>query len=792
MTFVNLSPASDSLAVIQSSEAKGKTVNGVAVLDVHGLVPRAQWHDDAESWNIAVSAESAVRTQGEGTRLQMIDLGKASDANTDWNTVWSSVTSSARRPVFLGANRFAFATGNSVVLFSAPNGSDRKDVDCSNALGVRASRDGGLLAAACVRDVVQTGSVVAANSIEGMVSGASVKTIEVYQATPFRKLGSVTLEETPGAGFDFALSPSAAKVAVVDQLRLKVYTVSSKAGEPTTVAHAEAAEAQATDVRAPNAETPIVQSTTRLVLVDAVVTDSHSHPLAAIEASNFTILENGKPQKVSFFSYESPASKVNSVPPPLLQAGSVTNRPDPRQAAPIVILLLDGLNTPSSQQLYVRQEMLKYLRDLKPSNARMAVLALASNLAVLQDFTTDLSTLQAALKDYKRGRTRGDVDTAPIDLAAASGGAFAAPTGSNVGQSGGSLPGVQELLDFFSRTVANDEQDVRIRTTIAALQAIAQSVVGYPGRKSLVWMSSSFPFTLSFQSPISFQSNPISPFSFYKEYGDDIRKTTALLTDANVAVYPIDAHGLISGGGIADVSSAATSGAPGTDLSKEVFTNFRSDETLNTVAAETGGRAFRNTNDLKDAIKTAIEESSSYYVLGYYLDQKNLDGKFHTIRVKVARDGAHVRSRTGYFALDVNDWRKQKDEKSTAFGLAELAATGVLLEARPIQPKQGQPATVEILVDTSTISFGSGPGVTYSVDLSFEVAALKADGKPEHVETRTVIGDLKETTYQQFLRTGMPMRVDMPLPPGRHLLRIKVRDNWTGHLGSLDLPVSMN
>ena len=413
-----------------------------------------------------------------------------------------------------------------------------------------------------------------------------------------------------------------------------------------------------------------------------VVTDSHSHPVADLAASDFTVLENGKPQKLTFFSYESPEKKVESAPPPSLPAGAVTNRPDSNQAAPIVILLLDGLNTPSSQQLYVRQEMLKYLRELKPSGARMAVLALGSDLAVLQDFTTDLSALQAAVKDYKRGPTKADVETPAVDLPAATGDG----EGARQSPSGGKLGVVQELLGDFAKQIANEEQDVRVRTTISALQAIAQSVSGYPGRNSLLWMSSSFPFTLGFQDSY------ISPFRFYKSYADDVRKTTALLTDANVAVYPIDAKGLISGTGNSDLTITATQGAPDTDISKDVFINFRNDETQNTLAEQTGGKVFRNTNDLKSAILAAVMDSSSRYALGYYLDRRELDGKFHTIQVKVARAGARVRARTGYYALDAASWSKRQQNAAHAPHLDGMAATGVLLVAQAAPPNtQGSP-----------------------------------------------------------------------------------------------------
>jgi VWFA-related protein len=412
--------------------------------------------------------------------------------------------------------------------------------------------------------------------------------------------------------------------------------------------------------------------------------------------------------------------------------------------------------------------MLKYLTDLKPSGARMAVLAIGNDLAVLQDFTTDLSSLQTAVRNYKRGRTQADLEALPVTLKGAD----------------------QGLLDLFAQRVANDEQDTRVRITLASLQGIAESVAGYPGRKSLIWMSSSFPFTLSFGKDVP------SPFELYKSYADDVRKTTALLTDSNVAVYPIDAHGLLSSGGVADVTTVTgspdESSAPSTDLSAEAFKNFRSDETINSVADDTGGKVFRNTNDLTGAVKAAIADSESRYVLGFYLDQEKVDGKFHTIRVKVNRPGVKVRSRAGYFALDADNWRKRQDGSITP-EFSGLAATGVLFEATPTAPKSpGQPARVDIVIDASTVSFGLGPAFTHPVDLSFEVAALKPDGKPEHVETRSAAAELKDSAFQQFMQTGIPLQIDMPLPSGRYLLRVTIRDNRTGHIGSLDMPLSIS
>ena len=77
------------------------------------------------------------------------------------------------------------------------------------------------------------------------------------------------------------------------------------------------------------------------------------------------------------------------------------------------------------------------------------------------------------------------------------------------------------------------------------------------------------------------------------------------------------------------------------------------------------------------------------------------------------------------------------------------------------------------------------------MDLGFEVAALKTNGKPEQVETRAATADVKDAIYQQFVRTGMPMKVDIPLAAGRHLLRVTMIDNRTGHVGSVDVPLTI-
>ncbi len=148
----------------------------------------------------------------------------------------------------------------------------------------------------------------------------------------------------------------------------------------------------------------------------------------------------------------------------------------------------------------------------------------------------------------------------------------------------------------------------------------------------------------------------------------------------------------------------------------------------------------------------------------------------------------------GYFAVDPANWRKGGDEKQmiSPSALHMLTSTGVLFYVHPISPqKKDEPANIEILVDTNTVSFGSGPEFTYETDLEFQVGAFAPDGKLVRLETQTARAALRSETYQQFIKTGIPVRVPISLKPGKYLLRVAARDNRNGHLGTLDVPLNI-
>jgi VWFA-related protein len=572
-------------------------------------------------------------------------------------------------------------------------------------------------------------------------------------------------------------------------------------------------------VFAQQTQTPVpdvsIHATTRVILVDAIVTDGQSQAVTGLKSSDFRIFEDGKPQTISFFASEDPAPQ--STTSPQLPAGVFTNRPEShRTSGPLTILLLDGLNTPPQQEIYVRQELLSYLKDLRLSGTGTAVLALGNDLTVLQDFTTDPKLLDAAVRAYEPGRTTADVESPKIEVPVQVGpgaGGTDHPTGIAIGV-GSNIPATNidtadalfndpvpqssfsylyQLLLRFEKMNTADEQDIRIRDTLAALRAISQSVAGYPGRKTLIWFSAGFPFKLELNDRLDLDLS--------KSYRGDVKQVGALLAQSNVAIYPVDAGVLASGAAVADPSRpvktalATQEAAPTTNLANTTWQKFNVQETSDSLAHDTGGLVFRNSNDVRGALQAALADSLHYYRLAYYPTQKKWDGKFHTIKVTVSDKQLKIRARSGYYAVDPASWRKAAEEQHLVAStpIRQLAATGVTFITHPVFPAKGksEPVTIEILVDSSTVSFTPGPQSTYRADLEFGVGAFTPEGKLERIETQQAKGDLPSEVYQQFMKGGIPARIPITLKPGRYLARVAVRDNLNGNLGTLDVPLTI-
>ena len=406
--------------------------------------------------------------------------------------------------------------------------------------------------------------------------------------------------------------------------------------------------------QAPAQTTPVqtIKANAQLVVVDVVVTDNAGKPVHGLKASNFALKEGGTPQVIKNFEEHSAASLADATrfsAMPNLPPGIFTNySPAPANGA-VNIVLLDALNTPIADQAYVRQQLLAYLKSTPPGT-RVAIFGLANRLILLQGFTSDPDLLRNVME-------KGWNKASPLLNDQVGGGGVQQSQSPNsievtMGDPSDTMTAdlVARLRDFDAQI---DAAQLTLRTlnTLDAMNEIARYLAVIPGRKNLIWFSGSF--------PVAVMPNPdlTDPFANVASAEDEFRDTVGMLAASQVAVYPVDARGLVN----SPVFSASTNrnyaGAKGTQRmaqdQNKYFTDTAAEHaTMLQMAAATGGHAFLNTNGLAQAVATAIDDGSNFYTIAYTPTNAARDGKFRKINIQLSPGGYTLAYRQGYYADD--------------------------------------------------------------------------------------------------------------------------------------------
>ncbi len=550
----------------------------------------------------------------------------------------------------------------------------------------------------------------------------------------------------------------------------------------------EGAQATAAPQAAP---APSLKVTTRMVVVDVIATDHKGQPITDLKQNEIAVYEDDKPQEIRSFSFEpgtEPADKRVSINPPPLQPGVVSNIREYGKAQHLSIVLLDGLNTQMDKQAYVKQQLLELLKKL-PENGPVAVFLLGTRLRLLQDFTTDpehLKQVIAGLKEYRSpllSRPEGGPDKFWFE---------GLPM----------LPEMKRRALAFQQESESADTDTRVSITLAAFNALARTLAGYSGRKNLIWVSDTFPFVLV---PTKVRYGG-SADRARRDYSQVLAQTANLLADARISVYPVDAHAITGnyvyspsgqydtrGDPISQLRTAAQMGRALDDTTEELEAAHG---TMREIAESTGGRALYNRNDLGNEIGEGMADGSAYYSLGYYPENRNWNGQFRHIKVKVSRPGVTVRYRLGYFASDPLAYAKQaakvRDADFNAALDPELPAATALPFIARISREAGKDAAVAgrtlvtFLINARNLSFSEADGGTRkaSAECAVRAFAVKSPEKPVLTEAETVNADLNAENYQKVMQSGLPCRAVVNLPAGEYVLRLAVRDNQTGVVGA--------
>ena len=494
----------------------------------------------------------------------------------------------------------------------------------------------------------------------------------------------------------------------------------------------------------------VLRATTRLVVIDVVATDSKGAPVPDLKAEDFTVLEDGKPQKISGFTFQqgNPVTRASST----TAAGVFSNVPQFKNVQSMNVILFDSLNGDFAGHAYGRDELIKFL-DKQTLAQPTALFALSEKLTLLHDFTTDTKELKAVLQDYKPG---GPVHVDNVYTAAS---------------------------PFAIRKPDTNTTVRSMDITITALNTLAQALAGYPGRKNLIWVSEGFPITLypeiiydeaqPFCNPAC--NSPAPPTvamsqSFTtgagKDFDAEVEKVANALMNAQVAMYPVDASG----------------------LKRDIHLNTIN--TMRTLADRTGGRAFYNRNDIETEIRTSIEDGSSYYTLEYYPDNKNWDGKFRNIQIK-SRSGMNLRYRQGYYALDPGMQNKEAEKAlarnfSNALSLDAPSATAVVFRAgvMPPAPKAAQ-VTVNFAIDPHTLAFQHKSSGEEFVALSCAVAAYSEKGSLVKQEITNLTATMKADDFEKMMKgQQFPCKRTIELKPGSYNLALGVVDRNSHLMGT--------
>jgi VWFA-related protein len=511
---------------------------------------------------------------------------------------------------------------------------------------------------------------------------------------------------------------------------------------------------------------------TNLVILDVTVLDKSGKIVSGLNKSDFQVLEDGKAQNLSVFEFQKlendTAAPAMPAGPPVLNAGAApipkvaAAKPGFTPSAPgsirfqdrrLVVMLFDLSSMQPDDQVHANEAAQKFLNTSLQPNDMVAIMVNSTSLNVAQDFTNDKDQLIAVVKKLSIGQAS--------DLA-------------NAGTTGDMTTGEDTGAAFES-----DETETNIFSTdqkLVALETAAKMLASLPEKKALVYFSAGVG-----KSGVDNQAQ--------------LRSTVAAAVRSNVSFYPIDISGLVAlppGGDATHAGSRGTGMFNGSTQGSQKQSFDDKQETLVTLAEDTGGKAFLDSNDLAGEIQQARDDVHSYYILGFYSTNEKEDGKFRRIQIKLNKPGlqAKLDYRDGYYA---NKTFKKFTDADKETQLQEALLLGDPMSDLPIS------------FEADYFRLGLQ---TYYVPISVRVpgSVIPLVKKGSKLETQIdFIGQVynSKNAIVEKLRDYIPVRVDdqtaaqiakrpiqydagLTLPPGPYTIKVLARENSSGKMGTYE------
>jgi VWFA-related protein len=516
---------------------------------------------------------------------------------------------------------------------------------------------------------------------------------------------------------------------------------------------------------APQEQPPSVRFTAsaNLVIVNVSVRDRSGAPIEGLTRDDFEIFEDGKPQSISVFEFQRLAGEP---PRPLKASAAAPGAPAITPSAPgqvryrdrrLLVLFFDFSSMEPPEQIRAQQAALKFIREQMSPSDLVAVMAFTNRLRVLEDFTDDRERLASVIGAFRIGEAS--------ELAAE------ADTG---GEEGGPDTGAAFIADETEFNIFNTDRK------LSALESAARMLASLPEKKALVYFSGGVGRT-----GIENQSQLLA--------------TINAAVRANVSFYAVDARGLMAlppGGAASQPAMRGSAVFTGSAQrqQRERFSNQQ--ETLVTLAEETGGKALLDTNDLSEGIVRAQRDIQSYYILGYYSGNAALDGRFRRIQVRLKRPlQARLDYRQGYFAakefrrFSAADKERQLEE-ALLMGdpVTDLTLALEVDWFRLARDRYFVPVSVKI--PAAEIELASRGG-TAQTEFDFIGQVRDARGALAAAVRDTVRVKLGQEQAGEAAARHFQYDTGFTLPPGEYRLKFLARENHSGKMGTFETPFTI-
>jgi VWFA-related protein len=508
-----------------------------------------------------------------------------------------------------------------------------------------------------------------------------------------------------------------------------------------------------------------------LVRISVVVRDKSGNPVRGLKASDFTITEDGKEQTINAFGFEEvPVEAMPAEAPPAESPGAPTPVPPILKTPPaaasgrvgadtlagrrLIVLLFDTTGMAPDGMERTIHSARDYVDKRMSAADLVAVATVEGGLAVYQDFTTDRTKLHAALDVIQslEGATWPEAEPAT--------------TGGGEG-GGGEAPPSPDTSDLTMFGI-----DQRLR----ALETLANTLLPLRQKKSVLYFSSGMSG--------AGEANQV-----------ELRAAIDRAVRANLSVYPIDSRGLeavVPGGDASRPSSMSADAFSGREVLASFDQRLGSQDSLTSLASGTGGKTFFDTNDFSGAFEQVLKDTSSYYVLGYASTNPRQDGKFRRVKIRVKGDGLKVEHRSGYYAgkdfqhqNDQDRERAMREQLLTELSLTDLP---VCLRTAYFRAEEEPRFRVPISVGVP----GSAVPFTRSGDedrASLDLLGVVRDGEGRIVaEIRDTIKVARKVGEDVRSKNVQYLKV-LTITPGRYTLKIVVRENKDGAMGSFETDI---